>query len=48
MIGQDNLILLYLNGGWIAVCNVTYSAAVTVCKQTGYLTASRDTLQVYL
>ena len=32
---QDNLILLYLNGDWIVVCNVTYSAAVTVCKQTG-------------
>ena len=47
MIGQDNLILLYLNGDWIAVCNVTYSAAVTVCKQMRYLTASRDPLQVF-
>ena len=47
MIGQDNLTLLYLNGDWIVVCTVTYSAAVTVCKQIGYLTASRDTLQVY-
>ena len=49
MIDQDNLIHLYYNEDWVVVCNVTYSAAVTVCKQMGYLTAStsKDTINVY-